>query len=836
MPLKKYHQKRNFKNTPEPRGTVKPEKPARLRFVVQKHAASHLHFDLRLECEGVMKSWAVPKGPTLDPHEKRLAMEVEDHPMEYNNFEGTIPEGNYGAGTVMIWDEGTYSPLIVHADENEEQAVKRHLKDGHLKFRLHGHKLHGEFAIVKIKNKFSSKNNSWLLIKHDDEAANKVIPQQDLSVRSGRTMDEITEGKKHKKVSWPKEEPISEPESPNIEIGKPEKAKLPENVEPMFASLSDEFINDKWSYELKWDGYRALAQIKGGKVRLYSRNDQDFNPDFPQIVSALEQLPGTLLLDGEVVAIDNKGVPRFQLLQNYKKGTPQKLIYYIFDILYFDKFDLRDLSLEKRQEILKQIIKPSKHIQLSEVFADGKSLFESAKKLGLEGIIAKKKSSKYASGRSKDWLKIKIANEREFVIGGYTKPKGSQKGFGSLLLAEYDKGELLFRGHVGTGFNSHNIQEIKALLDKSALKNPPFTNTDLIDSKTVAQWVSPKYVAQVKFTEWTDEHLLRHPVFLGLRTDKNAKEVQVEQKVTPPEAKELPDLEFTHLEKIYWPKDKYTKRDLLEYYNDVGELMLPYLVDRPQNLNRHPNGISGESFYHKDYTQDVPDYVKQEKIYSESNDRELDYILCQNKETLLFLANLGCIEINPWNSRVTSLEKPDYILFDLDPESTHFSNVVKVAQELHKLCENLEVPAFCKTSGKRGLHIYLPLAAKYNFEQVKLFAELVAVEIQSRLPKLVSLERKPEDRQGKVYIDYLQNRKGQTTACAYSVRPIAGARVSTPLKWSEVTARLDPTKFTIKTMRNRLDKEGDLWKGVLGEGIDIEKTVAKLSLPTKILP
>lgn len=872
--LDKYKRKRNFEKTPEPSGEIatkkikdrrsKIEKSPQLRFVIQKHEASHLHYDLRLESEGVMKSWAVPKGPSLNPEDKRLAMEVEDHPIEYNDFEGTIPEGNYGAGTVMIWDEGFYSPLIVHDDENEEEAVIRHLKDGHLKFRLYGKKLNGEFAIVKMQKKTPQQvRGAWLLIKHDDEFANKSISREDISVRSGRTMEAITDGKAQKVIKWNEIHPTDPAQlrhgfvgqahdsSFNVDVepeAEPVKSKLPTEVTPMLAAITEApFDNDEWLYELKWDGYRALAEVNKGKVRLYSRNNQDFNDDFPEVVKALEKLPGTLLLDGEVVAVDEKGVPKFQLLQKHTKGQEQKLLFYVFDILYFAPvsgtgFDLRDLSLIKRKEILKDLIKEDDVIRLSETFEDGESLFKSSKKLGMEGIMAKRKNSKYLDHRSTDWLKIKSANEREFVIGGYTKPKGNRKHFGSILLGEYVNGKFVYRGLAGTGFNDQSMKELQVEMDKHQTVNQPFAPTELIQKKTVQKWIKPKIVVQVKFAEWTEEKLLRHPVYLGIRKDKKPTDVIAEPQLPQgfvgrattsshnlTTTTTLPNLEFTHLDKIYFPRDKYTKQDLLEYYNEIGDVMMPYLIDRPQNLNRHPNGIDGESFYQKDFDASRPDYVKRHRIYSKSTKKYVDYLLCQNKETLLFLGNLGCIEINAWNSRIDTLDNPDYVLFDLDPVKVDFKDVVKVAKEIHNFCEELKIPSFCKTSGKRGIHVYIPLQAKYNFEQIKIFAELVSVNIQNKLPKIVSLERSPKDRVGKVYIDYIQNRKGQTTACAYSVRPVDGAPVSTPLDWDEVDGRLDPKKFHIKNFGKRIEKVGDLWKGVLEEGIDLEKVIKDLA-------
>lgn len=828
MALEKYNQKRDFKQTPEPSGKKADKKSKQLLFVIQKHEASHLHFDFRIEVNGVMKSWAVPKGVSLDTKTRRLAMEVEDHPMDYRNFEGTIPEGNYGAGTVMVWDEGYYEPVFEEEGKSQEEMVMKGYKKGDLKIRIFGKKIKGEFALVRIKNnKYSSKNNSWLLIKHKDDYANTSIENENLSVKTGRTMEEIADNKKsNKDIKWTD---VGMDNNVGTTLGLSlQKSTIPTSVQPMLGTLSTEpFSNSDWIYEIKWDGYRALAQIENGKVRLYSRNDQDFNDDYPEVVEELKKYKGKMILDGEIVAVDDKGIPKFQWLQDYAQSTEHKLIYYVFDILYFDQFDLRNFPLTERQKILKEVIKENEFVRLSTTYDDGEKLFESAKNLGLEGVMAKKRNSSYESGRSHNWLKIKTVNEREFVIGGYTYPKGNRKGFGSILVGEYDKDKFIYRGNVGTGFNDKIIRDLKARMDKLERKTSPFEESDFILYRTVEKWVKPELVAQIKFTEWTNDNMLRHPVYLGLRKDKEAKDVKVEVKVEP-EENIYDKVEATHLDKVYWPESGYTKKDLLEYYNEISEVMLPYLIDRPQNLNRHPHGINGNSFYQKDYDQSHPDFVKTIPIFSESKQKENDYLLCQNKETLLFLANLGCIEINPWNSRINTLDNPDYVLFDLDPENTDFKNVVKVAQELHKLFEEIKIPNFCKTSGKRGLHVYIPLKPRYNFEQVRLFAELIAVRIRNKMEDIVSLERSPKDRQGKVYIDYLQNRKGQTTAGVYSVRPVEPASVSTPLLWDEVNSKLNPKKFTIKTVPKRIKKLGDLWTGMREESADIEKALKSI--------
>lgn len=832
MVLKEYHRKRNFSQTPEPRGKVeisrqmggkRPSK--RLRFMIHKHAASRLHYDLRLELGGVLKSWAVPKGPSLNPKDKRLAVAVEDHPLAYANFEGVIPEGNYGAGTVMIWDEGTYEPI--QPEKDSESQFQRQYKQGELKLRLQGKKLRGEFVLVKTRDNQAEASRTWLLIKHADQYAGATMANQDLSARSGRDMTEIAAGAPRRALNWP--QPLVDvsqkvnhqaSSSPGASLAELQLAAFPrQKLKPMLASLTEQLPTGRqWCYELKWDGYRALAAIKAGKVELYSRNGQDFNTKYPELVAALARLPGQLLLDGEIVAVDKAGLAKFQYLQAAETNPSQQLIFYIFDLLYFDKFSLLKLPLVERREILSQVIKTNRHLQISEQFTAGDKLLGLATKLGFEGIVAKDLTSVYQVGqRSSNWLKIKLQQQQEFVIGGYTHPLGNRQGFGSLLLGEYVGTKLVYRGRVGTGFTSSQITELMAKFTKVIRQTSPFASIPVAITKTVAEWLAPKFVAQVKFAELTQDKKVRQAVFLGLRTDKPAQAVRA-----------APLIEISHPDKLYWPEDKLTKADLIDYYQQVAPFMLPYLLDRPQNLNRHPEGIHGTSFYQKDFDQSHPDWLETKEIYSESTGQYISYVVCKNKETLFYLANLGCIEINPWNSRTGSLQQPDYLLFDLDPVEVDFAAVVQVAQTLHELLDSLKLPNYCKTSGKRGLHIFIPLGAKYQFEQARLLAQLLATHLQTKLPELISLERSPDKRRGKVYIDYLQNRFGQTTAAVYSARPVAGATVSTPLEWKEVNNKLDPQRFTIKTVPQRLAKVADLWQPLLGQSINIKTVLTRL--------
>ncbi len=715
MSLSAYHKKRHFSKTPEPKGkSVSNSGP--LTFVIQKHQASQLHYDFRLELNGVLKSWAVPKGPSLDPEDKRLAMMVEDHPMEYANFEGIIPKGNYGAGTVMVWDKGVYTPYEAKTRSDSEKVLKKQLKDGHLTFIMLGEKLKGEFALIKT----GLEENSWLLIKKGDEyATKKEILKLDSSVLSNRSMDEIKKQAVKKDEIWfskPKDLSLTGPTS-----------QMPHHIKPMLAETAQEPFDKKgWIYEMKWDGFRAIAEIENGEslpagrqVDLYSRNLQSFNSKFTEVVSSLKKFPGNAILDGEIVAVDENGHPNFNWLHNYPKTKQGELIYYIFDILYFDGHNLTQKPLEFRKSLLKKLLPPLPHLKFSDYLEDsGTEFFEKVNQLGLEGIMAKDLSSQYKIGsRSRSWLKIKTKNARDLV-----------------------------------------------------LKNP--------QKETIVQ--------------------------IGKRNVK-----------------------LVNLNKIFWEKEKYTKGDLIEYYKEITPAILPYLKNRPESLLRYPNGIEGESFFQKDVSNLNVDWVTRARM--KHSGKSIEYILCQDEASLLYIINLGCIDLNPWNSTIKSPDKPDYCVIDLDPEAVPFETVVKVAQTVRDVLDNLDIPSYPKTSGARGIHIYIPLGAKYTYEQTRYFADLLCHQVHAKIPTLTSLVRNPKDRQGKVYLDFLQNARGQTLASVYSVRPKPNAPVSTPLKWSEVNKTLHPSKFTMKNIPKRLQTQGDLFKEVLGKGIRIEKVLNKLT-------
>jgi bifunctional non-homologous end joining protein LigD len=807
MSLTQYHKKRSFKDTPEPKGQLKKSRAKRLEFVVQKHHASHLHYDFRLEMDGVLKSWAVPKGPSLYPKDRRLAMMVEDHPFEYRKFEGTIPEGNYGAGNVIIWDSGWYE--LDRQAENWPASLQEGLKEGDLKFILHGEKLKGSFALIKTPR---MGENAWLLIKHKDEHASKTdVTRLDKSVVSGKPVD-------------------SQDEAAEKTVVSARRAKMPHAARPMLATLTDEPFDDPaWIYEIKWDGYRAIGSWDGKTARLYSRNGKDFSEKYPPVFEALRNLKKPAVIDGEIVVLDEAGRSRFELLQNYHQDGGS-LTYYVFDILWCDGHDLRGLPLTERKEILKTILPTKSPIRYSDhIHGQGKAFFKTAQNQALEGIMAKNGNSLYRAGiRTDQWLKVKTHLRQEAIICGFTEPRGSRKHIGALILGVYKDSQLEYVGHANAGSNTGQLERLRQRLEKIEIENSPFR--EKIRPNAPVHWVKPSYLAEVSFSEWTRDGRMRQPVFKGLRADKDPKEVGVEKpkKINKPAAKKT-RLQFTHLDKFFWPERGYTKGDLIDYYKSISKIILPYLKGRPHNLLRQPNGYQGKSFFQKDMGSLPPEWVKTAKIYSESNGKEIDYMVCDSLDSLLYMVQLGCIEINPWNSRLGKLDKPDWAVLDLDPEDIGFKQVVKVAQVVRDVMEELKIPAYPKTSGKTGIHVFIPLAARYDYGQVKQFAEILANLVFQRTSGITSLERSPSKRQKRIYIDFLQNREGQTLAAPYSVRPTKDASVSAPLRWEEVNAELDPSQFTIKNIFKRLEEVGDLWQPVLKTGVDIAEVLKRLS-------
>lgn len=858
MKLSEYNKKRDFTKTAEPKGNVK-KSGKELHFVVQKHDASRLHYDFRLEIGGVLVSWAVPKGPSSDTSVKRLAMHVEDHPMDYIDFEGTIPKGQYGGGTVMVWDTGTFFAEGSEDYEESEKLLKKMYKEGNIKIEMNGSKLKGSYHLIHMKGK----DKEWLLMKSKDKYANKKEFDQH-SILTGRTLDEIENDKKSdvwfsnkddksqsRKASKTEAKEIKDEESlsfTNEDVAGAKKMKtFPTEWRPQLATLTDEvFDNAEWVFENKYDGYRALIQIQKGKVNLISRNGISFNTKYKELVDAFGNFQEDMILDGEIVVEDEKGNSRFQWLQYYQDDPDRgKLKCYVFDILYFNGFDITRLELLQRKKILEALIPKSDVIIYSDhVIGKGIKTLKEAEKKHMEGLIAKKTTSTYlVNKRSKDWLKIKISKEQEMVIGGYTDPQGSRLGFGALLLGYYEDDKFIYSGKVGTGFNDDLLKDILAKLKKLERKTSPFAT---VPGEKNAHWVKPQLVAQIKYSEWTETGSLRHPVFIALRDDKDPKAVTreiagisksktEEKKQTKVKANDsekagfdTKKVEVTNPDKIFWPKEKITKGDVINYYDEMADYVLPYVIDRPQSLRRTPDGITKEGFFQKNVEGMVPGWIKTRKIRSKSTGESIEYLLCQDKDTLIYMANWGCIEINPWSSRVGSINNPDYIIFDLDPNEASLKDLVTTAKKVKEILDDLGIKGYLKTSGGKGLHVFIPIKPKYSYDQTREFSHIISQAVNSALPKITSLERSPAKRKGKIYLDFLQNGKGKTMACAYSLRPREGATVSTPLEWDELTATFNIKDYTIKTVPERVNKKGDLWENFFKDAVDLTAILDKI--------
>lgn len=838
--LEKYIHKRNFGKTSEPR-SGKKNSGGELRFVVQRHHASHLHYDFRLEMEGVLKSWAVPKGPSLNPNDKRLAMMVEDHPYSYRTFEGIIPEGNYGAGVVTIFDEGTYEAI---EGKDQEKALLKGLHSGSLKFRLHGKVLKGEFALVKIKN---SEDNSWLLIKHKDEfAVTKKFNSEDLVPQAVKQkgIARKKRSKTHKAVIAAAGNDIQQEAEES-----PEKTASQISYQPMLAKLSDEVFDDEdWIYEKKIDGYRAVAYT-GNKTKLISRNGIDFQDKYQPVMKALDKVNVEAVLDGELAVEDKNGKSQFQKIQNYNPNDQSAVLkYYVFDLLALEGHDLRKMELVKRKELLKALVKNTGEpalIYSGHITGKGKDLLAEAEEKGWEGIIAKRADSIYESGkRTGNWLKFKNQASQEAVIIGFSKPAGSRKYFGSLVLGMYEDNKLIYIGNCGTGFTESSLKNVYQQLQKLISKIKPVR--EKVHQERNVTWVKPELVCEVTYSEWTADRHLRHPVFKGLRLDKTPMEVKQEsiepalndkkpvkdQKKRPDETEETfgrKRVKLTNLNKLYWKKENISKGQLIDYYREISDYILPYLKDRPLSLNRHPNGIEAPGFFQKDLdTEQIPKWIKYAPLFSESNNKNIDYLVCNDLPSLLWMVNLGCIEINPWLSTYKKPENPIFAVMDLDPQDVDFKEVVRIALTVRDILEEMEIKPYIKTSGSRGLHIFIHTGAKYDYDLTKDFIQYLGHLVLARHPDTTSLERSPSKRKNKIYLDFLQNRRGQTIAAPYSARPKPGASVSTPLEWNEVTENLNIKDFHIFNTAERLKEKGDLWASITDSKADLKKALKKL--------
>ncbi|HJU33725.1 MAG TPA: non-homologous end-joining DNA ligase [Nitrososphaera sp.] len=892
MVLDEYNSKRNFKKTPEPSGAAdhKPtgNNEGLLRFVIQKHDASKLHYDFRLETrDGVLLSWAVPKGPSLDPSQKRLAVETEDHPLDYIDFEGVIPEGNYGAGTVIVWDLGTYTT---------ERDTRQQYQDGKISFILQGTKVKGSFSLIKIRQR----HKQWLLIKSDKGSS--AAHQVDLTITSpesvltGRTNDELAEKRHSQKRSGKQGQRLMLLDKKIVENKK--QSQFPLSVKPMLAGQADVPFDDKdWVFEVKWDGVRAilLNNKAEGIIEIQSRNGKNITHRYPEItgsVNSVLKYNESIVLDGEIVVLNKEGVPDFQKHQRRMNVESQRDIeflshnipatYFVFDILYVDGRDIQELRLLDRRKILKSIVaEGSKRIRISEYIEEkGKALFKSAIERHLEGIVAKDKQSRYHQAtRSSAWLKIKGILTQDCIVIGYTKGEGNRQNyFGSLILGAYDhRGQLRFIGHSGSGFGFDQLKETLNIMDGFRTDNN-FCPIDFVPyTNSKPTWLRPELVAEVKFSGWTQDRIMRAPIFLRFRYDKPPAECLINQQAIPSERKvNVNDVEpqldhgFSNLNKVYWPstagllEKQLTKGDLIEYYDKVSKYILPHLRNRPLSLKRYPEGIAGKSFYHKNWLQEKPEYVKTIQVFSESKNDIVNYLICNNKETLLWLANLGCIEMHSWYSRVhdfsacnsaaanncssdrTSLDEekcglgiPDFIVLDLDPyiysgrekageEPEYnlygFRATVDVALDLKKLLDELHIESYVKTSGKTGLHIFIPVAPIYEYNQTRTFAEIIGKMLSQRNPGKITMDWNSSNRKGKVFFDYNQNAKGKTLASIFSVRPTLSASVSMPIEWSDLP-NIRPVDFTLVTVPEILRKGRDPWSNIYQKKQDLLRMI-----------
>jgi bifunctional non-homologous end joining protein LigD len=906
--LDRYGHKRDFELTREPTPKAAPEGRGPLIFIVQKHAARNLHYDFRLEIDGVLKSWPVPKGPSLNPKEKRLAMQVEDHPLDYASFEGVIPKGSYGAGQVIVWDAGTYSPdeggLSFHDRQEANARAARELAAGKLAFTLRGHKLKGSWTLVRTKRS----PTDWLLIKHSDAFGDEErdVLAHDRSVLSGLGIDDLKEGR----LPDPTQQtglPGRIDDLPGVREG-----AMPARLRPMLAELAAAPFSDAaWLFEPKLDGLRALAFVREGQVTLLSRNANDITSQYPALVSDLAVQPAAqMLLDGEIVALDEQGLPSFQRLQErmhltrpadiQRQDALTPVIYYVFDLLYLDGFDLTRVPLAQRKTTLAQALLPSSLVRYVEhVEADGDEAYRQSVNLGLEGVVAKRRDATYEPGkRSRAWLKVKDVLTAEFVVGGYSQGSGERATtFGALLLGYHDDGRLRYAGNVGSGFDQARLKDLQRRLEELRANQRPFAEEPPL-GKIKITWVRPRLVAEVKFAQWTRDGRLRAPVFLRLREEIDPREVRrppsplaVGAAEEPSSRQPLADasadvlsqlenrrqeltlsvqghrLSLTNLNKALWPATEehpaITKRDLVAYFARVAPYLLPHLKDRPLTLTRYPNGINAGHFYQKHWQYPPPTFVEKVRLYSSHTEANQEYMVVNNLPTLLWLAQLADLELHPWLSRTdprpdarhlstdfagskeniegSTLNYPDFMVFDLDPyiysgkekageepelNRKAWAKTCEVALHLKEILDQLSLSSFVKTSGRTGLHVYVPVLRQYGYDVLRHASTLIADFLRSHYPGDITLEWTVTKRTGKVFLDQNQNTRGKTLASIYSPRPLPEATVSMPVTWQEL-GRVYPTDFTVLTAPERLAAVGDLWADILAAKHDLEALLAR---------
>ena len=890
MGLDEYKRKRDFRVTAEPEGHVHPSGDV-LSFCIQKHAASHLHFDFRLELDGVLKSWAVPKGPSLDPAVKRLAVHVEDHPLEYGAFEGIIPKKEYGGGTVMLWDRGTWSP-----DADPHVGYRK----GHLRFHLHGERLQGGWHLVRSRRGEEGQKEQWLLFKDDDDEARPesegIITQEVMtSVDTGRTMEEIAADAD---ARWDSKAPAAEA---MIRQGKPSKtaakkpaaksaakkgadfpaagvsgarkAPFPANLVPQMATLVDDVpAGADWIHEIKYDGYRLVVLLRDGTARLITRNGNDWSDRFPETCAALSSLPvRSAILDGELVVLDRKGATSFQALQNVlNSGRRGELVFYAFDLPYLEGMDLRGAPLVARKEALRALlaeIDPGGAVRFSDhIVGRGAQFYAQACGMGLEGIMSKRADSHYQQKRTKDWVKVKCLLRQEFVIGGYTDPRGSRPHFGALLLGVYDeKGDFVYTGKVGTGFDHARLRDVSKRLKKLERADSPFIDHGRRRTPAGVHWVDPKLVCEIAFTEWTGEGILRHPVFQGLREDKPARQVVRERPAALPEGEaadaeseaakpagraraaerasrdqhpaartrpvppstqsagrrrgkgeemQVAGIRISSPDKVLYPASGLTKLDLARYYEAVGERMLPHVEDRPLTLVRCPDGVAGDCFYQKHGDQHFHESIGRVTITENDGDPRV-YTYVDSIQALVAMVQMGVLELHTSNARRDGFERPDRFVIDLDPApDVPWTRVVESAFQVRDRLEELRLDSWVKTTGGKGLHVVVPLARRHTWDEVKDFTKAFSADLSARNPGKYLIKATIAARKGKIFIDYLRNGRGATSIGAYCIRAKPSGACGVPLRWEELTPALRPDSFTPQVVIERVARmRKDPWDG-----------------------
>lgn len=810
--LRDYNKKRDFGISPEPEGKV--DHSNQFRFCVQKHDARNLHYDFRIEYEGVLLSWAVPKGPSADPSVRRLAIQTEDHPISYLNFEGNIPKGNYGAGSVILWDIGTYRA----PEEKQDQDLAAMLRDQYDQGKIHllfeGHKIKGEYTLVR-----TGKENQWLLIKVRDAFAT-TNEFTEHSVLSGRLVTEVHED--------------HNPLAKIMKMG--QESRFPSDFTPMLATLSGEVFSSKsWLYEVKYDGYRSLIFKENHTIRILSRNGLGLNDRFPELVEAAQALPANCVLDGEIIVPDQTGGGDFGKLQErYREGRSHALRLVIFDLIFLEGRDLTGVPLLMRKQALELVLESVRDVRIGysgHVEDRGRAYWHASKELGLEGLIAKRKDSLYHKNvRSDLWLKFKNMNTDDFVVAGLTP--SSSRPFGAILLARStSKGTFEFAGKVGTGFSTQEMQRIlKALKRKQ-------TDEGIVEAgEEVLFYTLPHYYVEVRYKEVTEQGKLRHPSYLKLRDDKifgkktNSGDIREASGPTSSGVAQLPKrVRLTNTEKIFFPKENITKGDVINYYGRMVDFILPHLQHRPLTLKRTPNGIKDKGFYQKDVGDELPEYVHTREISSKSSDKDfITYALCNNASSLIFLANYGCVEMHCWNSREDKLDRPDHLVFDIDPPGTDFGLAKEGSFQLIELLEKWDIRYGIKTSGGDGIHVYVPIVRKYTHRQARDMTHVIAKIWLKKMGDQGSLERSPTKRKNQVYLDYLQNGRGKTMACPYSLRVRAGAPVSMPVSLEELKNIQSPDEMNIASVPDLVWSRRDPWEGLYDHRMKLEDMVQKL--------